>query len=87
MEKVILYTVAALAGYLAICPPGRRRPCPDPLAKSSLGLVFGAIAAIGYVFLFLGKRAVEPCDLIAAGFIAYVFTNFIWTLFFTEKEA
>jgi len=87
MEKLMLYVVGALAGHLAICPPGRRRPCPDPLAKSLLGLVIGAIAVIGYVFLFLGKRAIVPPDLIATGLTAYLFSNFIWTLLFTKKEA
>ncbi len=87
MEKVMLYLVGAFAGHLAICPPGRRRPCPDPLVKSLVGAGIGAIAVLGYVFLFSGKRAFGPSDLIAVGLTAYLFTNFIWNLFFAKKEA
>jgi hypothetical protein len=87
MERVMLYIIGVLAGHVASCPPGRGRPCPDPLFKSLFGPVIGVIGVIGYVFLFLGKRAIEPCDLIAAGLIAYLFSHFIWTLFFTKKEA
>jgi len=87
MEKIMFYVAAALAGVLAICPGGRKPPCPDPVAKSLLGLVFGVIAAIAYYFLFVGKRALECCDIIAVVLIAFLFSHFIWILFFAKKEA
>ncbi|MFZ2055102.1 MAG: hypothetical protein WAU81_13020 [Candidatus Aminicenantales bacterium] len=86
MDKIIFYAASALAGFLAICPRGKKPPCPDPLAKSLLGLVMGVIAAIAYYFLFVGTRALECCDIIAVVLIAFLFSHFIWTLFFAKKE-
>ena len=86
MEGFVFYSAAALAGVLAICPRGRRPPCPDPVGKSLIGLLFGVIAAVAYYFLFVGKRALECYDIVAVILYAYLFSHFIWILFFTEKE-
>lgn len=87
MEKVLFFAFAALAGYAAWCPRGGRPPCPDPVSKALFGLIVGAIAGLAYLLLFLGKRAVECCDLIAVAIIAYLFALFIYTLFFAKREA
>ena len=86
MEKAILIVVSGLAGYFAFCPRGGKPPCPGPLAKSLFGLVVGAIAGIAYLLLFIGKRVIECCDLIAVAVIAYLFALFIYTLFLAKKE-
>lgn len=87
MVEVMYFSFAALAGAVAFCPRGHRPPCPDPLMKSLVGLVFGAIAGVAYLLLFIGKRAIECCDLIAVAIIAYLFALFIFNLFFAKKEA
>lgn len=87
MEKVIFFAFAALAGYVAFCPRGGKPPCPGPLAKTLFGLVVGAVAGVAYLLLFIGKRAIECCDLIAVAVIAYLFALFIYTLFLAKKEA
>lgn len=89
MHQIIFYGVAALAGFRALCPPDAglrdRDPCPDPLARILFGFITGAIAAVAYFFLFVGKRALEVCDLIAVAMLAYLFSYFIWALFFAKK--
>jgi len=89
MEHIVFYAVAAFAGLRALCPPDAglrdRDPCPDPLARVLYGFITGAIAASAYFFLFVGKRALECCDLIAVAILAYLFSYFIWALFFAKK--
>jgi hypothetical protein len=84
------YAIAVLAGFRALCPPSQGAleydPCPDPLARVVYGFIAGAIAAVGYFFLFVGKRALECCDLIAVAILAYLFSYFIWALFFAKKS-
>ena len=50
------------------------------------GLTWGKIAGVAYLLLFIGKRAIECCDLIAVAIIAYLFALFIYTLFLAKKE-
>jgi len=85
-KMVMKYIVGALAGILAFCPWGGRRPCPDPRI-SLLGLVFGAIAAVGYDLLFLGKRALEVNDLFAVALLAFLFSYAVSIIFFPKREA
>jgi len=87
MDYFVFYGIAVLAAYKALCPDGRRPPCPDPVGLILIGLIIGAIAAVAYYFLFVAKRALECCDLIAVALLAYLFTHFIWTLFFRKKQA
>jgi hypothetical protein len=87
MKEVIFYGVAALAGFLAICPGGRKPPCPDPIAASLWGLVMGGLAGVAYYFLFLGKRALESWDLLAVALVAFLLSHFIWIFFFAKREA
>jgi hypothetical protein len=49
--------------------------------------LLGGIATALYVFLFMGKRAFECCDLIAIAVFSYLFTHFFWTLFSKKSEA
>ena len=86
MVEATFFAVAALAGYAAFCPRGGKPPCPGPLAKTLFGLVVGAVAGLAYLLLFIGKRAIECCDLIAVAVIAYLFALFIYTLFLAKKE-
>jgi hypothetical protein len=90
MPQIIFYGIAIFAGFRALCPPtaGFRDhdPCPDPLGKVLFAIFAGAIAAVAYIFLFMGNRALEWGDLIAVSILAYLFSNFIWTLFFTKRE-
>lgn len=87
MVTIMYFSFAALAGYAAFCPRGGKPPCPDPVLKTLFGLVVGAIAGIAHLFLFIGKRDIECCDLIAVAVIGYLFAHFIYTLFFAKKEA
>jgi len=86
MEIAIFYGVAALAGFAAICPRGRKPPCPDPIAASLWGLVIGVLAAVAYYFLFLAKRSLESGDLLAVALVAYLLSHFIWIFFFAKRE-
>ena len=82
--------MAVFAGFRALCPPwatvADRPPCPDPLGRVLFGFIAGAIAALAYFFLFVGKRALECCDLIAVSILAYLFSYLIWALFFAKKR-
>ncbi len=82
----MMYIVGPLAGILAFCPWGGRRPCPKARI-SLLGLVTGAIAAGGYDLLFLGKRALEVNDLFAVALIAFLFSYSVSILIFPKIEA
>ncbi len=84
---ILFFAFAAFAGYAAWCPRGGKPPCPDPVVKALFGLIVGAIAGLAYLLLFIGKRAIECCDLIAVAIIAYLFALFIYTLFFAKREA
>jgi hypothetical protein len=86
----IIYGIAIFAGFRALCPPSAgvrdHDPCPDPLGKVLFAIFGGAIAAVAYLYFFIGKRTLECCDLIAVAIFAYLFSHFIWTLFFAKKE-
>lgn len=88
METALLFSASVLAAYRGWCPRGGRPPCPEPLMKTLLGgIITGAIAGASYLFMFVGKRALESCDLIAVIIIAYLFATFIQTLFFAKGKS
>jgi len=80
--KFFSVIIGALAGLRAICPRGGD-DCPK--LRVVLGLILGAVAGVCYILLFLGKRALECCDLIALILVAYLFTFFI-SNFLPEKK-
>ncbi len=88
MKLTFFFVVAVLAAYKGWCPRGQRPPCPDPVGKTLIGgIITGVTAALAYYFLFVGKRALECCDLIAVILIAFLFAVLIQTLFFAKREA
>jgi hypothetical protein len=86
LHIVLAFGTGISASVKSICPGGRRPPCPDPLRMLLGAFLLGGIATALYVFLFMGKRAFECCDLIAIAVFSYLFTHFFWTLFSKKSE-
>lgn len=87
LHVFLAFGIGISASVKSICPGGRRPPCPDPLWMILGAFLLGGIATALYVFLFMGKRAFECCDLIAIAVFSYLFTHFFWTLFSKKREA